>query len=82
MSSVAGQPGFPAQTAPRPAARPARRSPWRWLSDAIMLSRQRQTQREVDRLVSWRNGAFTGSLEREIAERFYDRGRNFRSDRS
>jgi hypothetical protein len=41
-----------------------------------MLARERQTQRDIDRLVSARDGGFTDSLEREIAERSYSSGWN------
>ena len=79
MASVARQSDFQAQIAPQlpQPHRPAGRL-WRWLYDAVMLSRQRQTQREIDAVVSWRDGGFTDSLEREIAERSYSDGWNFR----
>ncbi len=78
MSSVAYQPAFHAPAAPAPATIKTRRSPWRWLYDAVMMSRDRQTKHEVDRLVGWRGGTFTDALEREIAERFYSSDSNFR----
>ena len=61
-----------------PTAAVTRPSLLRRMFDALMLSRKRQTERELDRLVSWRDGNFTDSLEREIAERSYDDGWNFR----
>jgi hypothetical protein len=77
MSYVAHQSAFHAQTALSPAAAaPARRSLWRWLYDAVMLSRQRQTERDIARLVSWRDGGFNDRFEQEIAERFYSIGSN------
>ncbi len=80
MAYVARQSDFHVRTAApaAPAAAPARRSPWRWLYDALMLSRERQTQRDIDRLVSWRDGGFNDAFEREIAERHYSDGWNFR----
>lgn len=80
MSYVAHQSDFHAPTAysPAPVAAPARRSLWRWLYDAVMLSRERQSQRDIDRLVSWRDGGFNDAFEREIAERFYSGGGSFR----
>jgi hypothetical protein len=61
-----------------PAAAAPRRGVFRWLYDAVMLSRERQTERDIDRLVNSRNGGFNDSLEREIAERSYSDGWNFR----
>lgn len=79
MSHVAHQSDFhgPAAYSAAPVAAP-RRSVFRWLYDAVMLSRERQTQRDIDHLVSSRNGGFNDSLEREIAERSYSDGWNFR----
>jgi len=45
---------------------------------AIMPSRERETQRDIDRIVAWRDGGFNDSFEREIAESFYSDGWNFR----
>ena len=80
MSHVARQSDFQGQTVYSPAAvaAPARRRLWRRLYDAMMSSRERRTQRDVDRLVSWRDGGFNDSFEREIAERFYSDGWNLR----
>lgn len=78
MSSIAYRSDFHAPVIAAPAASKTRRTPWRWLYDAVMLSRERQTMQEVDRLVGWRGGTFTDSLEREIAERFYAGDSNFR----
>ncbi|MDO9412815.1 MAG: hypothetical protein Q7T81_09615 [Pseudolabrys sp.] len=81
MSYVARTADFhPHSTAPAPSARAIaapRRSALRWLYDAVMLSRERQTQRDIDRLVSSRDGNFNDSLEREIAERSYSGGWGF-----
>ena len=78
MSYVARQSAFQVPTALSPAAvaAPVRRSLWRWLYDAVMLSRERQAQRDVDRVVSWRDGSFNDRFEQEIAERFYSDGWN------
>ncbi len=78
MSHVARQSAFHEPTVISPATAPARRSLWLRLYDSIMLSRERQTQRDIDRLVSWRDGGFNDAFEREIAERFYSDGWNFR----
>jgi hypothetical protein len=80
MSHVAQHADFRSPTAysAAPAAVSPRKSLLRRLFDAMMLSRQRQTQRDIDRVVSWRAGRFTDSLEREIAERSYSDGWNFR----
>ena len=43
----------------------------RRIFDNMMFSRQRQVQCDIDRLVAWRDGSFTDSVEREIAERSY-----------
>jgi DNA primase catalytic subunit len=45
-----------------------RRGFFRWLADAIMLSRQRQAEREIARYLS--GGKFTDETEREIERRF------------
>lgn len=78
MSYVARQSAFQTQTVLSPAsvAAPTRRSLWRWLYDAVMLSRERQAQHDVDRIVSWRDGGFNDRFEQEIAERFYSDGWN------
>ena len=78
MSSVAYRSDFRAPAIAASTATKIRRTPWRWLYDAVMLSRERQTKQEVDRLVGWRGGAFTDALEREIAERFYTGSSTFR----
>jgi hypothetical protein len=44
---------------------------WRRLFDALLDSRQRQAQRDIDRVVSERQGLITDSLEREIGERMF-----------
>jgi hypothetical protein len=41
---------------------------FRWLADAMMLSRQRQADREIARYLG--NGKFTDEAEREIERRF------------
>lgn len=63
-----------------PPARPAapRSSLWRRLWDALMTPCDRQVQREVDNLVTHRDGTFNDALEREIAERFYAGATKFR----
>ncbi len=63
---------------PGATAAPQRRGFLSRLYDAAFRSRERQTQIEIDRVVGWRDGAFTDSLEREIAERSYSDGWNFR----
>jgi hypothetical protein len=79
MSTIAHSPAFrraaalPTATAATPKAR---YNPLRWLYDAVMKSRERQTQRDVDRVVSWRDGGFNDRFEQEIAERFYSDGWN------
>ena len=49
---------------------PAKARPgfFRWLADAMMLSRQRQADREIARYLN--NGKFTDEAEREIERRF------------
>ncbi|MDO8875987.1 MAG: hypothetical protein Q8M24_19065 [Pseudolabrys sp.] len=80
MSNVANPAAFrrPLVSTPARVSAPARRTPWRWLYDAVMLARERQTQRDIDRVVSWRDGGFNDAFEREIAERHYSDGWNFR----
>lgn len=55
-----------------------RRSVFRWLYDAVMWSRERQADRDIGRVVSWRDGGFNDSFEREIAERYYSGEQGFR----
>ena len=69
MSSVPYRSDFRAPAIAAPAASKTRRTPWRWLYDAVMLSRERQTKHEVDRLVGRRGGAFTDALERRTVLR-------------
>ena len=80
MSHVASPATFqrPLVSTPTQAPAPARRTPWRLLYDAMILSRERQTQRDIDRVVAWRDGGFNDAFEREIAERHYSDGWNFR----
>ena len=49
---------------------PAKARPgfFRWFFDAMMLSRQRQADREIARYLN--NGKFTDEAEREIERRF------------
>jgi hypothetical protein len=49
---------------------PAKARPgfFRWFFDAMMLSRQRQADREIARYLN--NGKFTDETEREIERRF------------
>lgn len=61
-----------------PVATEPRKNLLRRLLGAMMGSRERQSQRDIDRLVSWRDGGFNDTFEREIAERFYSDGGNFR----
>ena len=42
---------------------------FRWLANAIYVSRQRQVEREIARYL--RNGKFTDEAEREIERRFF-----------
>ena len=78
MSHVARQSDFhgAAVHSPAAAATQPRRSVFRWLYDAVMLSRHRQTERDIARVVSWRDGGFNDRFEQEIAERFYSDGWN------
>ncbi|MDP1907224.1 MAG: hypothetical protein Q8K85_02910 [Hyphomicrobium sp.] len=80
MSHVARSSDFHGETIYSPAlvTVPTRKSLLHRLFHAMMWSRERQSQRDVDRLVSWRDGGFNDSFEREIAERFYSDGWNFR----
>ncbi len=55
-----------ATDAAAPAGRPG---VFRRLFDAIVESQQRQAQREVNRVVAWRNGILNDELERQIGER-------------
>lgn len=57
---------------------PARKGLLRRLFDALMGARERQSQRDIDRMVSWRDGGFNDRFEQEIAERFYADGGIFR----
>jgi hypothetical protein len=56
---------------------PARARPgfFRWFIDAMMLSRQRQADREIARYLN--NGKFTDEAEREIERRFLSTPSNF-----
>lgn len=67
-----------APSAAVPVATEHRKSLLRRLFEALMWSRERQSQRDIDRLVSWRDGGFNDAFEREIAERFYSGGGSFR----
>ena len=80
MSHVARSSDFRSEIAllSAPAAVSTRKGLLRRLLDAMMLSRERQSQRDIDSLVSWRDGRFTDAFEREIAERSYSDGFNFR----
>lgn len=80
MSHVARSSDFHSETvySPAPVAVPPRKSLLRRLFGAMMWSRERQSQRDIDRVVSWRDGGFNDSFEREIAERFYADGGTFR----
>jgi hypothetical protein len=49
--------------------RRARPGFFRWLVDAILLSRQRQVEREIARYLN--NGKFTDEAEREIERRYF-----------
>jgi hypothetical protein len=42
---------------------------FRWLANAIYVSRQRQVEREIARYLQ--NGKFTDEAEREIERRFF-----------
>ncbi len=77
MATATAHTGFIDSTA-QSQPKPERPSLLRRLFDAMMLSRQHQTDRDLDRLVSWHDGNFTDSLEREIAERSYNDGWGFR----
>ena len=79
MSQIARPSDFHGQAyLPAATAAPPRRGLLRRLYDAAYRSRERQTQIDIDRVVGWRDGVFTDSLEREIAERSYSDGWNFR----
>lgn len=80
MSHVARSTDFHGETiySREPLVVRPRKSLLRRLFVAMMGSRERQSQRDIDRLVSWRDGGFNDSFEREIAERFYSDGGNFR----
>ena len=79
MSHVARSTDFHSEIAYSPApAVPPRKSLLRRLFDAMMWSRERQSQRDIDSRVAWRDGRFTDSFEREIAERSYSDGWMFR----
>ena len=80
MSHTASPDTFDRQTAFSTASRAAASPPslFSRFINWMVLSRERQSQRDLDRLVSWRDGNFSDSLEREIAERSYSDGWNFR----
>jgi len=80
MSHVARSSDFHGKPvySPAPVAMPSRQSLLRRLFGAMMGSRERQSQRDIDRLVSWRDGGFNDRFEQEIAERFYADGGTFR----
>jgi hypothetical protein len=61
-----------------PVATKRRKSLLRRIFEAMTWSRERQSQHDIDRVVSWRDGGFNDTFEREIAERFYSDGGNFR----
>jgi hypothetical protein len=73
MSIIAQQSAFQSRIAisPTAIAVAAARRFFRALFDNAFLARQRQAQRDIDLIVSHRDGRFTDSLEREIAERSY-----------
>ena len=50
-------------------AKPARRGFWVLLLDAVMVSRQRQAEREIARFLELRGGKFTDDTDRQISER-------------
>ena len=50
-------------------AKPARRGFLGRLLDAVMISRQRQAEREVTRFLELRGGKFTDGTDRQISER-------------
>lgn len=56
---------------------PRRRGFWSAMLDAVTTAHQRQAQRDVERLVSWRNGIFNDNLEREIESRMFRGDWNF-----
>ena len=80
MSHIARSSDFRSEItySPATAATPPRQSLLRRLFGAMMMSRERQSQRDIDSLVSWRDGRFTDAFEREIAERSYSDGWNAR----
>lgn len=51
----------------------------RRLFDTLFEARQNRAQRTVDEYVARQGGRLTDSMEREIGERFFDGGVNFRS---
>lgn len=73
MLTIAQQSAFQSRVAISPTAIvvAAVRRFFRAIYGAVFLARQRQAQRDFDRVVSHRDGLFTDSLEREIAERSY-----------
>jgi hypothetical protein len=63
---------------PAAQARTPRRGFRRRVYDAIMLSHQRDVEREISRYVARSGGRLTDSMEREISERFFgNSGRGF-----
>lgn len=65
---------IPAATSPAPKHNLLRR-----LFDTLFEARQNRAQRTVDEYVARQGGRLTDSMEREIGERFFDGGVNFRS---
>jgi hypothetical protein len=64
---LGGQP-LPAPRRPATPAEPHRPGFWRRLLDAVVLSHQREAQRDIEAYVA-RRGKLTDSVEREIANR-------------
>ena len=48
-----------------------RPSIWRRMYDAVWYARERQAQRDIDRVVAARAGLITDRLEREIEQRMF-----------
>jgi hypothetical protein len=47
-------------------AKPARKSVWRWLYEAIAASRERRAEREIAAYIERHGGRLTDDLEREM----------------
>ena len=68
MAAITHHTALLALRCPPAAVRP---SIWRRMYDAVWYARERQAQRDIDRVVAARAGLITDQLEREIEQRMF-----------